>query len=120
MADRGDVAPILIVEDEPAVREVLELMLVHEGYATISTRSGAEALMHTGPFALAIVDVMLPVAGGVEVYTSLAERQPGLPAVFISGHAANGLGLPSGPHIRALQKPFTPLALAEVVHELVR
>src|SRR5436309_15353506 len=60
--------PILVVEDDPDVRDALVLLLEGEGYAVTSARNGQEALeqLRAAPPALVLLDLMLPVMDGFE------------------------------------------------------
>lgn len=60
---------VLVVEDEPAIRELVSLHLKLEGYGVLPSGDGAEALRlaRTEPFDLIVLDVMLPGLDGVSV-----------------------------------------------------
>jgi len=66
---RAKNATVLIVEDDPLIRETLDEILSGEGYHTVSARDGAEALTRlreTGSTDLIILDLMMPVMNGWE------------------------------------------------------
>jgi DNA-binding response OmpR family regulator len=68
------VSRILIVEDDPAVRDVVEYALSREGMATLAIKDGEAALDHLrgpDPFDLVILDVMLPGVDGISVCREL-------------------------------------------------
>lgn len=77
----------LIIDDEPALCRLLEHLLMQEGCATKSARSGCEALdlVKRFRFRLAFVDVKLPDADGIDLAGRLRELDPGLPIVLVSG-----------------------------------
>ncbi len=90
----GAVAPtILVVDDERNIRRTLELVLAGEGYRVAEAGSAEEALeiLESGasPVDLAILDLMLPGLGGLELLEKIrqddATRE--LPVIVISGHA---------------------------------
>ena len=60
--------PILVVEDDPNVREALVFVLEREGYAVTSANNGQEALdrLRATPSCLVLLDLMLPVMDGFE------------------------------------------------------
>jgi DNA-binding NtrC family response regulator len=91
----GAAAPptILVVDDERNIRRTLDMVLRGEGYAVAEAESGEQALeiLANGatPVALAIIDLMLPGMGGLELLERIRrdEATRSLPVVAISGHA---------------------------------
>ncbi|GAB4255799.1 transporter substrate-binding domain-containing protein [Deferrisoma sp.] len=80
---------VWVVEDEPAVREMLCEFLESQGFRPVGFASGEAALEALGgrsPDA-AVVDLVLEGRSGREVGTALRERVPGLPLVYISGYS---------------------------------
>jgi signal transduction histidine kinase/CheY-like chemotaxis protein len=80
-------ARILVVEDEPAVREMLVDVLGSQGHEVVACADGASALAHaSGPaFDLALVDVSMPGLSGWEVATGLRATQPKVPIALVTG-----------------------------------
>ncbi|HEX5235568.1 MAG TPA: sigma-54 dependent transcriptional regulator [Silvibacterium sp.] len=82
---------ILVVDDEPDIRESLEGILREEGYAVTSTASGQEAivLLHDAHYDVLLLDVWLPDRDGLDVLNDMrslaAENQPEV--IVVSGHA---------------------------------
>jgi len=117
---------ILVVEDEPSVRKLVERVLTSEGYIVLSARDTAQALMlleeSDRSIDLLLTDVLLP--GGIKG-DALAEKalalRPGLPVLFMSGHPRqllnHGRGLDQS--VNYLQKPFTPGSLSRKVREVL-
>ena len=111
-------AAILIVDDDEAVRELLKLQLVGEGYdvqLAADAIVGGRALMQSPPD-LMLVDVAMPYLDGLDFVAALKADTtvPDVPVVFITGHAdvvsrAQALGAP------CLKKPFSGAQLLEVV-----
>ncbi|HTO71928.1 MAG TPA: PAS domain S-box protein [Myxococcota bacterium] len=106
-------AAILLVEDDPAVRRLLTLVLENSGYRVFSAANGAEALeLARNPglaLDLVLSDYVLPGISGVELCASLRRTRPGVHVVLMTGHAelpADGqAALPDGAGL--LGKPFT-------------
>lgn len=82
---------VLVVDDEPDIRESLEGILREEGYAVTSTGSGQEAivLLHDAHYDVLLLDVWLPDRDGLDVLNDMrslaAENQPEV--IVVSGHA---------------------------------
>jgi CheY-like chemotaxis protein len=92
-------ATVLIVEDDPLIRETLDEILTEEGYRTVSARDGVEALARlraAEPPNLIILDLMMPVMNGWE-FRAEQLRDPelsGIPVIIVSGsiHSAERTG----------------------------
>ena len=80
---------ILIIDDEPSVREVLTDILSDEGYEIIEAADGIEGLriMKTEMVDLVFLDIWLPQMGGIDVLKVLKEEYPLVSVLIISGHA---------------------------------
>lgn len=87
-------APILLIEDEPAVMVFVRSALERNGYSVVCSESGADALrlLETGDFHGIVSDMLTPggVNGG-QVYAWIAANRPALARklVFITGDIAN-------------------------------
>ncbi|HHQ47457.1 MAG TPA: sigma-54-dependent Fis family transcriptional regulator, partial [Acidobacteria bacterium] len=81
---------ILIVDDEPGIRELLGQILGDEGYETQAVGSGEEALalLEQELFDLVLLDIWLPGVNGVEVLKRLKATGSDIPVIVISGHAS--------------------------------
>ena len=85
MSDRG---PILVVDDDAALRELITTLLTEAGYRVVEADSGEAALLafDERPPALVILDVCLPELSGYEVCRRLRSHfGEGLPVIFLSG-----------------------------------
>ena len=113
---------VLLVEDEDGVRRVARRALEVHGFRVLEAASGAEALSLAAqhPIRLLITDVMMPDQLGPAVVSAVHDIIPGLPVLYISGHAdevvRKGLLDPAVPF---LAKPFTPSQLAARVRQLL-
>lgn len=84
---------ILIVDDDPSVRRMLELTFRAAGFATHTAANGAEALrtLDETPCDLIILDMVMPEKEGIETLLQLKERTPCPGIIAISGGARFGL-----------------------------
>jgi CheY-like chemotaxis protein len=104
---------ILLVEDEPSVRDLAAHLLRDEGYEVVEARDGAEAIRaldeHERPadqLAVVLLDMMLPRIDGVGVLRHLAQRAADIPVVAMSA-SRERLAVATATGARAtLAKPF--------------
>ncbi|MBA3443729.1 MAG: PAS domain S-box protein [Gemmatimonadales bacterium] len=117
----GGSETILIIEDEDMVRNLACRGLKDQGYSVLEACNGIQALQyireHPGAIDLVISDVVMPEMGGRELGQLLAQQEPGLPVLYMSGYTGDdvmhrGLLDPGAPF---QQKPFTPVGLATKV-----
>jgi DNA-binding response OmpR family regulator len=103
---------VLLVEDEPAVREFVQRALTHVGLTVLAAADGPAALesarTHEGRIDILVTDVVMPHMNGPELARLLRETRPDLPVLFISGYSGDGQRLAeSESELTAyLQKPF--------------
>jgi PAS domain S-box-containing protein len=88
---------VLIVEDEPAVRDMTIQVLRRAGWTVTAVGSGNEALTlvdtRAQPFDAILSDVVMPGMSGVDLAERVLDRQPGLRVVLLSGYTAEALDL---------------------------
>jgi two-component system, cell cycle sensor histidine kinase and response regulator CckA len=116
-------ASILVAEDDTAIRELVCRVLARSGYTVIAGGTAREALASLDELGqrpdLLLTDVVMPDTNGVEFARILRARHPMMPVIFMSGyHDLEGIsgGGTAAPD-RLLQKPVTPEALLQAVHE---
>jgi DNA-binding response OmpR family regulator len=82
---------VLLAEDEPLVRDCVQLMLVSWGFDVIIGTDGQEALersrQHPGPIDLLLTNVRMPRMNGIELANILRQERPGISVVIMSGHS---------------------------------
>ncbi|HVS18588.1 MAG TPA: response regulator, partial [Planctomycetota bacterium] len=111
---------ILLVEDEPLVRQVARDALAGLGYEVLEARSGVEALevlaRREGPVHLLLTDAVLPQMSGREVARRVLAHRPDTRVLYVSGYSSLG-SAPAGAlgETSFLAKPFTPSGLASAV-----
>ena len=112
---------VLLVEDDHAVRHVIESMLKKSGYSVLPCSSPTEALDMTqdrlAAIDLLITDVTMPGLSGPQLVKEIRSIRAELPFLFISGYSDSLTNHIPGPY---LQKPFTQDVLASKVREALR
>jgi PAS domain S-box-containing protein len=124
-AATGGSETILLVEDEPLVRELVRAVLRNEGYTILEAADGREALriagQHHGPIDLLVTDVVMPEMSGRELAEQLSLAGQPLKVLFMSGYTDDAVvrhGLRVA-RVHFLAKPFSPLRLAAKVREVL-
>ena len=117
-------ASILVVDDEPDVREVLDEYLAAHGYAVAAVESAADAksLAARTPFDLALVDIHMPGEDGLSLARHLRERYAGLAIVMLTSAGTvidRIVGLEMGAD-DYVAKPFDPRELLARVRSVLR
>lgn len=114
---------ILIVEDEPAIADTISYALETDGFETRTLHSGEEsiALLQSGAFALAILDIGLPDINGVELCKRLRQSCD-VPIIFLTARDTEldrvvGLEVGADDYV---SKPFSPRELSARVKAVLR
>jgi CheY-like chemotaxis protein len=115
---------ILVVDDEPGVRDLVCRTLRGEGYRTLEAAQGGEALELIDKGAevdLVVTDVVMPGMDGRELGRRLAQSRPALPVLYISAYDVNDIFRRGSPRSSApfLQKPFPQDVLLSWVGQLL-
>jgi CheY-like chemotaxis protein len=113
---------LLIVEDEPSVRNLVASALRQESFHLLLAASAEEALSivdtHEGPIDLLLTDAIMPGKSGIELATLMTTRSPGLRVIIMSGYTEETLAIPGGDGaVNLLQKPFTPRELRQRIRD---
>jgi signal transduction histidine kinase/ActR/RegA family two-component response regulator/HAMP domain-containing protein len=119
---RGGHETVLVVEDEPVLRDMAQMILEELGYRVLSAGTGREALgvweQHNGRVDLLLTDMVMPEGvSGVELAKQMLARQPDLRVVFTSGYTVDDVSeaFLARTNARFLQKPYTRTTLAQAV-----
>jgi PAS domain S-box-containing protein len=123
-AQRGT-ETILIVEDEEAVRELIQTVLTEKGYDVIPSLDPQHAEQIAARFPreihLLLTDMVMPGTSGRELAERISSKRRGIRVLFMSGYTDNvitsGGMLEEG--LAFLQKPFSPAALVQKVREVL-
>ena len=123
-ARASDSAPrILVVDDEPSVRQLLKDLLEGAGFVVQTAASGQEAIdrvgVGPGTVDLVILDVMMHPVDGTAAFESLRATHPTLPIIFCTGHSdATRIAVPAAlERAPIVQKPFRVAQLIRAVRQ---
>ena len=116
---------VLLVEDEDAVRNLVERVLVSRGYRVLSAEHGPDALMlaseQRGNIDLVLTDIVMPAMSGRELVEALRAARPAVRVLYMSGYTDDEIvrrGL-HDPSMSFIQKPFTAENLAMSVRKVL-
>jgi two-component system, NtrC family, nitrogen regulation response regulator NtrX len=116
-------ADVLVIDDEPVVREAVRRVLEKDGLRVAGAEDGASGLAHPAARTcrLVLCDLVLPDTPGMEVLRSLHAERPDLPIVMITGFATpdHALRARDAGAIDFLAKPFEAGELLEVVRRVL-
>ena len=124
-AAQGGAETILLVEDDPQVRDLTRDVLEARGYRVLVAERSLEAPAmcagHGGIIDLLLTDVVMPGLGGNELALEILKQRPTIKILFMSGYTDNSLlhGASSSNGFHFLQKPFTPSSLAAKIREIL-
>jgi CheY-like chemotaxis protein len=117
-------ATVMVVDDEPGVRQLTARMLRDHGYTVVEASSARDALNQlqvSGPVQLVLADIAMPGMDGISLADQMRQLYPRQPVVLMSAYS--GLiakaGLRGLPH-PVLAKPFTSSQLVQKISESLR
>ncbi len=117
---------ILLVEDEPAVRQLAVSVLRKKGFQVVEAESGREALALYEKFqvppALLVTDVVMPDMSGPDLAEVLTLQQPRLKVLYTSGYSSDAVlrhGVEED-RFEFLQKPYSLDNLVHAVHAVLK
>ncbi len=114
---RGGGQTILLIDDEPALRDLTRHILEHAGYSVLTAGDGAEGValfaQHRARVAVVITDMAMPIMDGATTVVALHRIDDRLPIIATSGHDPDGrLARGVRTHLRHfLPKPYAPAEL---------
>ena len=116
---------VLLVEDEPALRDLITIALTGSGFTVLTAPGPADALTlsrrHTGPLHLLLTDVIMPGMDGPALAKQVQKERPDIKILFMSGYATNFImhdGMVD-PGTNFLEKPFHPRTLLSKVRQVL-
>ncbi len=111
---------VLVVDDDPEIREIVAIFLREAGYTVKEAGNGPQArdILASGRIALALVDYAMPMMSGYEFVRLARTIQPDLPVIYVTG-AGDTLGPGKVPLSDPIvMKPYSRAALLKIVREL--
>jgi CheY-like chemotaxis protein len=118
---------ILVVDDEPGIRELLCLMLEASGYTVMSAEDGLQApkILAANPVDVVITDLLMPERDGLEFITEIRKKYPTVKIIAMSGggHIARDsylrIAKNFGAHV-LLEKPFSQSGVLEAIETVLK
>ena len=117
-AARPAPASVLVIDDDPDVREFIVVALEEQGYRVRQASDGREGLAELArkPADLIVIDFIMPGMSGAEVASRIRADSPAQPILFVSGYSETEAVKRAAPDAPLLAKPFR----AESLHKAVR
>ncbi len=116
-------ASILVIDDEPNLRNTLSVILQRGGYQVTTAANGAEALqrLKNGIFDMAFLDLKLPDTSGLELLPNIRGIYPDMPILILTAHATLNSAIEA---VRKgardyMLKPINPKYILERVKEML-
>ena len=118
---------ILIVDDEPGIRELLCMMLVAAGHTVVTAEDGVQApkVMAAQPIDIVITDLLMPERDGLEFITEIRKKYPKVKIIAMSGggHIARDsylrIAKNFGAHV-LLEKPFSQSGVLGAIEAVMK
>src|SRR5207245_4617240 len=116
---------VLLVEDDPQVRELAHAVLISSGYSVLVGNNARTALSlcetYLGRIDLLLTDVVMPGLNGHELAHRVTHLRPGTKVIYMSGYTDNALFQHGVTDAGALflQKPFTPASLTAAIQKVL-
>jgi two-component system response regulator PilR (NtrC family) len=117
---------VLVVDDEPALREMLEILLGREGYRVVSAPGYEVALEAIGqapqPFPVVLTDLSMPDGSGLDVLAAAKQRSSSTEVIVFTAHNSvdNAIDAMGAGAFNFVTKPFEPAALAALVRKALQ
>ncbi|MBJ6799160.1 response regulator [Geomonas propionica] len=115
---------ILVAEDDPNVRSLVDMVLSRHGYQVILAEDGEEVVHRFAAeqegIELVLMDIIMPRKNGIEAYAEIKKIQPDAKVLFTSGYTADFIqsrGMKEG--VELIMKPVQPMELLRKVREVL-
>ncbi len=115
---------VLLLDDDPAMQRLVSKLLKREGYRVDVFLTGREAMkaLDRQPYAVLLLDLMMPVEGGITVVRQLRSKRPELldRVLILSGSPQSVIGTVKDEVAGVVQKPFEPSELVTAVQKVTK
>jgi len=119
---------VLVIDDDPNIRELSKDVLQGLGYSVITASDGKEGIGlykdNKNTINIVVLDMIMPVMNGPEVFKNLKAIDPDVNVIIVSGYDSEGFagikGLLEGGVKGFVQKPFTLKAISKVIKQALR
>jgi DNA-binding NtrC family response regulator len=112
---------VLVVDDDPKMRELLSEILISKGYFVTNCENGEDAIekSFTELFNIALIDIHLPDMEGTELLTRLRKTEPPIIKIIVTGNATlnNSIEAANRGVDAYIVKPFNPVKLIDLLKE---
>jgi CheY-like chemotaxis protein len=123
MAAKTPAPTVLVVDDEPGIRQIARRILEDGGYEITEAEGGLEAialLAQGHPLDLLMADLDMPGLGGDEMVRRIRATRPDLKVLYVTGHIDRLMDArPLWEGEAFLEKPFNPVGLREAISLLL-
>lgn len=112
---------ILLVDDDPAIRQILVRLLTEENYLVLTAANGAEALAlcSATKFDLVLLDLNMPVKNGWETFEQMSSQNPMLPIILITARPNQFFPAMAAGVGALLEKPLDLGRLFQTIRDLL-
>jgi two-component system cell cycle sensor histidine kinase/response regulator CckA len=115
---------VLVADDDSGLRDLAKRLLERQGYTVhlaADAQEAVEMFERHAPIDLLLTDVVMPGASGPELMARLAQRQPALKVIYMSGYTEDAIAQHGilNPGIAYVHKPFTADTLARKIREVL-
>jgi len=117
---------VLLVDDEEILRSMGEVLLDAFGFSTITAQNGYEALevyrSRSSDIDIVLMDLIMPVMGGIETYHELRGIAANLPVIICSGYDEDSIAetITNDPHAGFVHKPYKPKELRDMMIAMMK
>ena len=123
MGSKTPAPTVLVVDDEPGIRQIARRILEDGGYEITEAEGGLEAialLAQGHPLDLLMADLDMPGLGGDEMVRRIRATRPDLKVLYVTGHIDKLMDArPLWEGEAFLEKPFNPVGLREAISLLL-